>query len=255
MNKSTLYKWLFYSLFALTIISSFIITSVILNLVSAGKTSANIIVIIIFNMLVNFSMFFFLYRNNILLTEKDHVISELESIINQKQQKEEVIEEKTETRDINIEELIDAILPKNVQSMDAPQFAEKILANAAKEIEIVQGLFFLKEDTSGEFKPIGKYAYYSNEEPKTFLENETLAGQVAKNKKILNLHTIPENYISIVSGLGTGSPRHLLIIPVVNKEETIGIIELAAFKPFDQNIERLFDKLSSVLGKMISTIK
>ena len=255
MNHLNQHKIILYSLLALVIIVTFILTSAILNLVSSGKIGAFIIIFVILNILINFAMFFMVYRTNMTLIEKNATIDELTAIINQKQHKEEQVIVETETHEANIEEWIDAILPKNVQSMDNKQFAEKILANSAKTIEIVQGIFFLKNQESGQFEPIGKYAYFSDQEPKPFIEGETISGQVAKNQKLLNMQSVPENYVDVMSGLGSSAPRHVLIIPLINKDETIGIIELASFKPFDSNVERLFDKLSGVLAKMIYKLK
>ncbi len=155
------------------------------------------------------------------------------------------------------EELLDIelyskkILPQNSAKLDLIKYTEKILSNIAKEFDIVQGLFFVKEKETEIFNIQGKYAYFGDEEPKSFNWGETLSGQVAKNKKALNLEEIPENYVTILSGLGSSSPNHLIIIPVIFENKTIAIIELASFKEFKQNIIDLFEGLSEHIGKAL----
>ena len=114
---------------------------------------------------------------------------------------------------------------------------------------------YVKDKTSGLFSVSGKYAYYSNEQSRTFYEGETLPGQAAKDKKIINIANIPENYFTVTSGLGKSSPANLLIVPIIDKDVTVAVLELGSFKPFDKDFEKLFEKLAIMLGKIIVKIK
>jgi methyl-accepting chemotaxis protein len=58
---------------------------------------------------------------------------------------------------------------------------------------------------------------------------EGLVGQSAAEGRTLYVDDIPEGYIKIVSGLGTASPRYLLIVPVGRGREVKGVIEIASF--------------------------
>ncbi|MBI9055328.1 MAG: GAF domain-containing protein [Bacteroidales bacterium] len=153
---------------------------------------------------------------------------------------------------IDTEVYIKKIIPKESAKFDHVKYTEKLLSNFAKEFDIVQGLFFLKEKESDLFKNTGKYAYFGEEEPRDFKLGESLSGQVAKNKTILNLKDIPENYVTILSGLGSSSPKNLLIIPIIFNDETIGVFEFASFKEFEHKFNALFEKISDVLGKTLS---
>ncbi|MFC2152410.1 GAF domain-containing protein, partial [Bacteroidota bacterium] len=135
--------------------------------------------------------------------------------------------------------------------LDLTKFSEKLLSNIAKEFDIVQGLLFLKDKKSNTYNITGKYAYFGDEEPESFKLGETLSGQVAKNKQTLILKEIPENYVTILSGLGSSSPNHVIIIPIVVEDKTTAIIELASFKEFKQNFNNLFDGMSEQIGKAL----
>ncbi|MEA3318019.1 MAG: hypothetical protein U9R54_08685, partial [Bacteroidota bacterium] len=97
-----------------------------------------------------------------------------------------------------------------------------------------------------------KYAYFGEKEPADFELGITLPGQVAKNKKLLNLTSVPKNYLTILSGLGTSSPNNIIIIPVIFENDTIGIIELASFKTFDKKTEKILKYLSDSFGNDLS---
>jgi len=146
------------------------------------------------------------------------------------------------------------LIPQSGKKQDLSKFAESLLSNIAKEFDIVQGLFYVRKPQSDEFTIAGKFAYFGEQEPEDFQLGHALTGQTAKNQKVLRLSKIPENYVTILSGLGSSSPNSLLFAPVVHEEKTIGMIELAAFKNFDRNTENLFNALSQRLGKKLSEL-
>jgi len=134
-------------------------------------------------------------------------------------------------------------------------YTEKLLQNIAKELNIVQGLFFVLNNEDKMFHATGEYAYFSEEQPRNFPMGETLSGQVAKNKKLLNLKELPDGYITILSGLGKSSPRQLVIAPVVHNDECIGVMELASFKPFGENEELLVQKVCETMANMLNELR
>jgi transcriptional regulator with GAF, ATPase, and Fis domain len=256
MNSIKLFKYIPYFILILVVVLSFAITDFLMN-TTLQKNGNYVwtIVLIIFNLFLNFSMFFIIFRYTQQLIEKDKTISEFTNQLTYKDKPETTNQEVLETKEVNVDELVDMVIPQSPQNLDRLQFTEKVLSNSSKVCELVQGLFFVKESSTGEFKPYGKYAFYSDNPPKSFIEGETLPGQVAKTKKIITIDNIPENYFTVVSGLGNATPQHLVIVPVINKDETIGVIELATFKPFDMSHIKVFEKLSGLLGKILVKIK
>jgi hypothetical protein len=127
------------------------------------------------------------------------------------------------------------------QDFSFKNFAEESLSLIAKAFPITTGIFYLKQMGTDEFIPIGDYAYFSEKPAGKFILGETLPGQVAKNKRAMNISDIPEGYIKVASGLGQSSPRHLYFLPLINNDEAIAVIELASFKEFDKETEKLFE--------------
>ncbi len=162
-------------------------------------------------------------------------------------------EQKEESEEIDIESIEEKILPGKNKKLDQEKFCENILINLAREYDIVQGLFYVRQKNTDNFTICNKYAYYGEEEPKDFELGKTLSGQTAKDQKVITLSKIPENYMTILSGLGSSSPNTLILIPLIHEEKTIGLIELASFKQYDKKTEKIFAKLGYSIGNQLST--
>ena len=186
------------------------------------------------------------YTKNTYLTE----INENEGNASKSSAKKDA-EQETEEK-IDIEAIEEKILPKNAENESLSGYAEKILINIAKQFDVVQGLFYYRKKDTDTFTIASKYAYYGEQEPQDFELGKTLSGQTAKNQKVLSLTQIPENYVTILSGLGSSSPEYLLFVPIIHEEKTIGLIELASFKDFSRRTEKVFSQLSESIGAKIS---
>ncbi len=146
-------------------------------------------------------------------------------------------------------------LLKDVESYNSiEKLTERLLQNFAETFSIVQGIIFVKKAEDELFHPTSTYAYYSDSKIRPFKIGEGISGQVAKNKKILSISNIPEDYITVLSGLGSSSPNKLLILPLIANNRTIAIIELAAFTNFPENIEEISSEISKPLGEIIESI-
>ena len=162
--------------------------------------------------------------------------------------KEEDLEEVVKAKE-QVEKAANNLLTKIDTVKSVENFSETLLKNLAKEFSIVQGIVFLYEPSIKKFKVSATYAFYSNEEVREFGLGEGISGQVAKNMEILNISNIPENYITILSGLGSSSPKHLLIFPLINEFDTIGIVEIASFSKFPDNIKKIYENIAEPLGQ------
>jgi len=130
-------------------------------------------------------------------------------------------------------------------------YSERLLSKLAKEFNLVQGLFFYKEPGGTKFKMYSSYAFYSEEDVREFAFGEGISGQVAKDQKFLNIANVPDDYITVLSGLGSGTPKHLAIFPVVYRDESIAVIELASFEEFNENSENILTRISERIGERL----
>lgn len=162
-------------------------------------------------------------------------------------EQEEVLEE------LDAEKIAGQLIPETKDFKELNKYAEKLLSNFSNHFDFVQGVFFIHNTKENQFEYCADYAYIAENRPEAFKEGDTLSGQVAKNKKMVYISDIPDNYIKVVSGLGESSPNHLVIAPVIVKNKVIGVIEFASFKDYKENEIHLIEKLAEKTGIKINT--
>ncbi len=155
--------------------------------------------------------------------------------------------------EVDLDLLAESIIPRIDPKEKTEDYTERILRNMSKHFEIVQAVFFLRNPKTKQFESISTFAYTSDKKPSSFKIGEGISGQVAKNKTLMHLTSIPEGYLKIQSGLGKSSPTNLLIIPLLLNKETVGIIELASFQLFDKETVWTFKNLAKIIGNAIVT--
>jgi transcriptional regulator with GAF, ATPase, and Fis domain len=80
----------------------------------------------------------------------------------------------------------------------------------------------------------------------SFEYGEGLIGQAAAGGTTLYVDEVPEGYVKIISGLGSASPRYLLIVPMKKNNQVLGVMEIASFTPITTD-QRKFVEESAVL--------
>ena len=144
------------------------------------------------------------------------------------------------------------------------QMADELLSQLVRYMKINQaGLFILNEPEHDEppyLELIGAFAYDRKKylEKQVVLEEggaEGLVGQVYQQKKIMHLQNVPPQYIKITSGLGGAVPRALLLVPLVSNEQCMGVLELAAFKPFEEHEVEFAEQISQAIATSFAAIR
>ncbi|MDY0199408.1 MAG: PAS domain-containing protein [Tenuifilaceae bacterium] len=83
---------------------------------------------------------------------------------------------------------------------------------------------------------------------------EGLVGRCYREGKTIFLTDIPENYITISSGLGQERPRCLILVPLKNNDEKLGVIEIASFKVLEKHQIEFIEKLTESIAATISSV-
>ena len=154
------------------------------------------------------------------------------------------------------------ILRKDSDNIESLTYS--IISNLVKYLDANQGGFFLLNSTSEEnslpndkvFKLESSYAYNR----KKFLEKEILwgeglIGRCAMERQTIFLTDIPENYITITSGLGDENPTSLLIVPLILNEEIFGVIEIASFNIFEKYQINFVERVAETIASSISSVQ
>lgn len=81
---------------------------------------------------------------------------------------------------------------------------------------------------------------------------EGLIGQAAAGGQLLYLDEVPEGYIKIISGLGSASPRYLLIVPIKKESSVLGILEIASFAPVTTEQRKFVEQSADLIAEKLS---
>lgn len=152
---------------------------------------------------------------------------------------------------------IGELLRKNYEDME--KFSYSIISTLVKYIEADQGGMFLKagvEDNDTHLQLMAAFAFGSEKLSKKRIEiGENLVGMSVMQKEIINISSIPENYIITKSGLGKHKPSNLLIVPLRFNDDIFGAFEIASFHAFKPYQIEFIEKVGESTASTVSTIQ
>jgi putative methionine-R-sulfoxide reductase with GAF domain len=159
--------------------------------------------------------------------------------------------------DEGINEKIDKVKSEIQGINEVDKKAEKLLSSLSNILEASQAAIYIadKQDGKKVIKLYTSYAFVIPESQVLSYEfGEGLAGQVAKERKLVNISDIPEGYITVLSGLGKSDPAHLLISPVEKDDKLLAVVEVASFKKLDSKDEELVSKTVGLLKEDLTKL-
>ncbi|MFN3839445.1 MAG: PAS domain S-box protein [Cyclobacteriaceae bacterium] len=129
-----------------------------------------------------------------------------------------------------------------------------------EKIGAIQGAFYVVNDETGGEPLIEMRASYAYGRKKylqtSFRFAEGLVGQAAVEKDSVLRTEIPDDYVTLTSGiLGEQRPTCILIVPLITNEEVYGVLEFAGLKRFDSSQVKFVEELSLILARTIFNIK
>jgi methyl-accepting chemotaxis protein len=122
-----------------------------------------------------------------------------------------------------------------------------------------QGGVFVINDNDADYSFLEMTACYAFDRRK-FLEKkieigEGLVGRCYREAKTILMTDVPETYINISSGLGQERPRCLILVPLKNNDEILGVVEMASFKVYEKHQIEFIEKLAESIAATISTTR
>ncbi len=149
-----------------------------------------------------------------------------------------------------------AILRENPDDISA--LSDNLLIELVKYINANQGAIFLLNEDNKDNKVLELASAYAWKRKKyitrTIEIGEGLIGQAAIERETVFLTDVPENFITITSGLGDANPRCILIVPLLFNDELFGIMEFASFRVYEQFEVQFVEKLAEITASTISRL-
>lgn len=135
---------------------------------------------------------------------------------------------------------------------------DKVLSEMIKYVQANQGAFYIVEEKDSGvkddviIKQVSCYAYSRKKFTEQILEpGEGLLGQCYFERDIKLLTEVPDDYISITSGVGEATPSAVVIVPLILNDDVAGFLELASFQIFDDHVLAFLKRASESLASFI----
>ena len=136
---------------------------------------------------------------------------------------------------------VGATLETLQSAQDYPEFGKALLSRLSQSIPIIYGAFYVAGENGKHFERAHAFANTDAGCPKEFALGEGLAGQAAVERRMLEIKS--GDQVQVSAGMGTLTVGKILFIPVVNKDETTGVIELASNEALSERQRALLDSL------------
>jgi PAS domain S-box-containing protein len=141
---------------------------------------------------------------------------------------------------------------------DLEDLSYKTLVELIKYINVLQGAFYLYVEEEDKLVNAAIFAYNRRKYIKQeFKVGEGLVGQCAFELATIFRREIPEDYVTVSSGiLGEKKPTSLLLVPLITNDKLQGVMEFASLdKDIDKLSIRFLEELSDIIARTIFNLK
>ncbi len=144
------------------------------------------------------------------------------------------------------------VLRNNLTNVE--QLSEGVVREVVNYLNLNQAGLYLTETLEGREVMQLKACYAYNR--KKFVEQlieigEGLVGQAYLEREPIYMTDIPQGYTRITSGLGEATARSILIVPLINNEKVVGVLEVAALQLLQPNHIEFLKKASESIASTI----
>lgn len=141
--------------------------------------------------------------------------------------------------------------------------SNEIIKNLVYYLEANQGGLFLLNDEDKNniyLDLISAFAFDRKKHVEKRIDyGDGIVGSVAIEKETTYIEDLPNDYISIISGLGGANPNSLLVVPLKIDNKVYGVIEIASFKKFEKFkidfVEKVAENIASTLSAVRTNIQ
>jgi len=129
--------------------------------------------------------------------------------------------------------------------------ASEVIVKLIKYINAIQGAFYVYDDEKDKIVNVATFAYNRKKfVSQEFSFGEGLVGECAYELDIVYRTEIPDDYVTITSGIiGEKKPKSILLVPLISDEKLQGVLEFASLQ---DEIPELTITFMKELGEIIA---
>ncbi|MEM8516038.1 CheY-like chemotaxis protein [Janthinobacterium sp. CAN_S7] len=107
------------------------------------------------------------------------------------------------------------------------QLGRHVLDFLAHRLDVAVATLYVVDD-DGSLRRTAVYGFRQQgvQDKQVIKLGEGLVGETAREKRLKHVQQVPDNYLSVTSSLGSGTPLELILVPVSNEGIVNGVIEL-----------------------------
>jgi len=171
------------------------------------------------------------------------------------------LEEKREQAENLVERrnAVAAITARMQRAQRPDDLAYSLLCELAPRLQLGRALFCLWDESAGQLHAVATYAGEKTCEAEehsacTTDVNIGLAGQCARDRRVIVLHKPGGDYMHVRSGLGDASPAEIVLLPVQYGERLFAVMELAGMREFTEDDRMLLADLEPIIALNLDTL-
>ncbi|KAA9004161.1 response regulator [Paenibacillus spiritus] len=154
-------------------------------------------------------------------------------------------------------EQVNALSMQLQESSDVSVLSRSFLQNTALALEIQYGAVYIAEESRPLLVRKAVYAGGAEEAEELPVASaafgEGLLGQAAADQRMLVLENLPDDYLTVRSGLGRTAPRQDIIAPIVFEGYTVGVVELASITKWSAHQFQLLGQFLEVFAVAVNS--
>ncbi|MCA1859657.1 response regulator [Janthinobacterium sp. HSC-3S05] len=130
-----------------------------------------------------------------------------------------------------------------------PQLGRHVLDFLAHRLDVaIATLYVVDED--GSLRRTAVYGFNDQgvKDKQVFKLGEGLVGETAREKRLKHVQQVPDNYLTVTSSLGRGTPLELVLTPVNNEGVVNGVIELGFTHPVSARAKEWLNLIAANVG-------
>lgn len=142
---------------------------------------------------------------------------------------------------------------------DIQALCDQVIAKVVKYLKVNQGGLFIIEGEQEDDLHLSLKSHYAYARKKYHEKRvaigQGLVGQAYLEKDKIYMTEVPQNYVSITSGLGEATPTSIIVVPLIYNDKVEGVIELASFNKLQDYEQEFLMKVGESIASTLLSVK